>query len=336
MLMEEFTDLELRIFTLNPDENSDFTYEENYYTAISSLNNWIRSKNLDQGILNINTTNNATLNGEQSQVKLPKIHIPFFSGEYSEWQSFYDMYTSTIHEAPGLNSVQKFQYLKGLLKGEAAVLLRHISITEGNYIGALNKLKERYDRKKHIISTFIRTFIKQPAINTLSAANVKRLMDTSDEVIRGLQALGEIAETRDPWLIYLLMQKLDDKSKALWAEYSAEMINPKFSEFRRIDTLETVISSNKRANPKIEIKSHIVSGSSEIKVKVNNPVKESSSVSYQCGMCNQSHSLFCCNEFQELDAKPDAKYLIICYHQKNHYAKINSSATMSVTLKGGL
>ncbi|GFQ85073.1 DUF1758 domain-containing protein [Trichonephila clavata] len=44
--------------------------------------------------------------------------------------------------------------------------------------------------------------------------NLRHLVDTSDEVLRGLKALGTEAN-RDPWLIQILMQKLDAETKRL-------------------------------------------------------------------------------------------------------------------------
>lgn len=290
-LMSEFTVLEAKIFSIDPEEESDYLYEENYYNAVTKLNTLIRSKAMAAGNCSPDISLNATHAGHSQEIKLPKINIPSFAGEYTEWPSFYDLFSSTIHESASLSPVQKFQYLKGLLRGEAAVLLRHISVTEGNYIGALNKLKERYDRKRHIINSFIRTFVEQPAISIANSHNIKRLMDTSDEVIRGLKALGENAETRDHWLIFLLVQKLDDKSKILWAETVTGLENPQFSNFlefmsRRIDTLEATNISLKRPIPKSNIKGHIATGES----------------SFTCSICQgKDHSLFSCVKFNEMN-----------------------------------
>ena len=320
-LMQEFTDLERLILEIDENEPTDEVYEENYYNAIAGLTTLIRKKNDAATVSSpsFDTSQNATQFGARSEVKLPKIHIPSFSGEYSEWQSFFDLYNATIHDAPSLNAVQKFQYLKGLLRGEAAILVRHINVTESNYIGALNKLKERYDRKKHIINSFIRTFVEQPSIQNSNVTQIKRLMDVSDEVIRGLKALGEVAEVRDPWLIYILLSKLDDKSKSLWAETAADIENPDFPRFlkfpaRRIDTLETVATSQKRASTKSDIKGHIATHEPEI----TESHLATETLPFECAMCkDKNHSLFQCNDFHALDVngrKDFAKRTNRCYN----------------------
>ena len=43
-----------------------------------------------------------------------------------------------------LSDVNKFQYMKGLLSGQAANVIAHLLITEENYRTAVAALKQRY------------------------------------------------------------------------------------------------------------------------------------------------------------------------------------------------
>ncbi|KAL0810541.1 hypothetical protein ABMA28_010661 [Loxostege sticticalis] len=54
-----------------------------------------------------------------SKVKLPKVNIPNFSGNYSEWNTFRDLFKSLINNNQNLDNVQKLLYLKSYLCGEA-------------------------------------------------------------------------------------------------------------------------------------------------------------------------------------------------------------------------
>merc|ERR1740124_1710432 len=63
-------------------------------------------------------------------VKLPKIKLPEFSGDVLEWPTFWDSYSSTIHENKMLSNVDKFKYLMGCLREEAKDTLRGFQITE--------------------------------------------------------------------------------------------------------------------------------------------------------------------------------------------------------------
>lgn len=72
-------------------------------------------------------------NSQLDQIKLPPIQLPSFSGKYSEWTSFYDTFTSLIHDNLQISSIQKFHYLKSALKGDAAQHIKSIEISSANY-----------------------------------------------------------------------------------------------------------------------------------------------------------------------------------------------------------
>lgn len=142
--MKDFTAVEDNILDTNSDEKSDaMEFEETYYLVIAKLSKHIRLYKManqtphivmDQDNENLNRSvhNNSTI----AEVRLPKVNVPCFSGDYTEWTSFFDLYTKAIHET-GLAPAQKFQYLKG----EAAELLKHFTINDANYVEALQILK---------------------------------------------------------------------------------------------------------------------------------------------------------------------------------------------------
>ncbi|MGR0261062.1 DUF1759 domain-containing protein, partial [Klebsiella pneumoniae] len=54
--------------------------------------------------------------------------IPTFSGDILKWTHFRDTFLSLVHGDHNLSNVEKFHYLLGALKGEAAVLLTNFCI----------------------------------------------------------------------------------------------------------------------------------------------------------------------------------------------------------------
>lgn len=55
---------------------------------------------------------------QQLDIKLPTLKLPELKGEYNEWLLFKDAYTM-IHDNTSISAIQKFQYLRSALKGEA-------------------------------------------------------------------------------------------------------------------------------------------------------------------------------------------------------------------------
>ncbi|GFV52854.1 DUF1758 domain-containing protein [Trichonephila clavipes] len=85
--------------------------------------------------------------------------------------------------------------------------------------------------KKQIVQSLIKTFLDQKPISEANCFNLRKLLDTSDECLRGLNALGEQASSKDCWLIYLLLQKIDPESRRLWAIKSSEEEFPNMKAF---------------------------------------------------------------------------------------------------------
>lgn len=66
-------------------------------------------------------------------VRLPKLNLPTFSGKYDEWLPFFDSFTSVIHSNASLSRVQKFQYLKASLTGDASNVITSLETSDANY-----------------------------------------------------------------------------------------------------------------------------------------------------------------------------------------------------------
>ncbi|GFW86110.1 DUF1758 domain-containing protein [Trichonephila clavipes] len=84
----------------------------------------------------------------------------------------------------------------------------------------------------------------------------QKLLD-SDECLRGLNALGEQASSKDCWLIYLLLQKIDPESRRLWAIKSSEEEFPNmkvFLDFLNVRCSSLELMSNNESECKIPIR----------------------------------------------------------------------------------
>ncbi|XP_039436116.1 uncharacterized protein LOC120417948 [Culex pipiens pallens] len=135
------------------------------------------------------------------------IDIPKFTGERKHWRSFKDLFECTIHNRTDLRDSVKMQYLFSYLDGKAKEKVDSFSINEDNYREAWDALVTFYDKKKYTVFALVREFVDQQQVT--SSKGLKKLMATSDDVVRQLKALGREYESRDPWFIHLLLEKLD-------------------------------------------------------------------------------------------------------------------------------
>ena len=85
------------------------------------------------------------------RVKLPKITLPHFNGNFMKWTSCWDSFYSAVHTNDRLAEVDKFNYLGSLLEGTAYDAIAGLSMTASNYKEAVEILK-KFENKQLIIS----------------------------------------------------------------------------------------------------------------------------------------------------------------------------------------
>ena len=142
-------------------------------------------------------------------VRLPKLTIQPFDGNMTLWTSFWDSFDSAIHQNTGLNEVDKFNYLRSLLRGSARDAISGLMLTEANYAEAISILRRRFGNKQQIITKHMDILMNTEAVT--SPHNVQALRHFHDVVesnIRSLKALGVAAETYGSLLASVLMNKL--------------------------------------------------------------------------------------------------------------------------------
>lgn len=236
------------------------------------------------------TTKETATCKSSSEVKLPRISIPVFSGNYMEWQSFHDLFVALIHRNDSLENVQKLHYLKTNLSGEAEALLRQFAVTGDNYEEAWSIVNKRYSNKRFIANCIFKKLFSQKTIMQESAHALKQLLDTSVECLNSLKNLGLPVEHWDAIVIYIIVSKLDTDSHKQWEETistdgSDEI--PKLDKMKmfletRFRTLEMIESSSKGGKP-------------------SKPKIFHTTVTPQCAYCKeQDHYIYNCKQFTKL------------------------------------
>lgn len=141
----------------------------------------------NQGNTNIKPKESASVQNlkiNSAEEQLPMIQLPVFSGRYMEWQSFYDMFVSLIHDNNVLSPVQKLRYLKSSLSGEPEALLKNYSTTVANYKEAWGQLTKRYNNKRYICNAVMKTLFGQKNIHHESSAVLRQLLDVTNTYLQ--------------------------------------------------------------------------------------------------------------------------------------------------------
>ena len=107
-----------------------------------------------------NTNSKGT---ESAKVKLPKLKRKSFSGNYQEWQSFWDTFESAVDGNTEIFRIEKFTYLKSCVTGTAESAIAELPVTADKYDTAVN----RFGKPQLLISNNMDALLKLPAVSSV-------------------------------------------------------------------------------------------------------------------------------------------------------------------------
>ena len=161
-----------------------------------------------------------------SRRKMPQINMPNFSGNYSEWTSFKDYFTTLVIQNMDISNVERLHYLKASLSGDAAQTIKNISITDANYTRAWTKLTSHYDNKRSLIYSCLDALFKLEKMSTESPSALRLLRGGTVEAIETLEVLGRPTDQLDDILVHLTVQRLDPRTHRDWELSLGRSTNP--------------------------------------------------------------------------------------------------------------
>lgn len=234
----------------------------------------------------------------EEQCKLPKLTIPEFSGKATEWFAFITMFDETVHNR-NTNKSMKIQFLKSLLKGDAAKMVQHIAPTGENYDACYKILRNRYDNKRILLGKFLDTIILLPKHKNESGEDLKNLHDTVNECMLAIKNIGIQTKYWDPLINHIILKKLASETIKDYelklidireCQSFSDMLKYLESRFLALQAAETKYEKPIfDANAKYEANAKYAK-STEFKSK--NEVKKS-----QCLFCKGEHKLLACELF---------------------------------------
>lgn len=151
-------------------------------------------------------------NHNQCQInKLPVLPLPSFSGESTEWMSYYDLFRSVVHNHDGYTEAEKFRYLLLTLKNEPFNLIKSIPITDENYSVALEILNSRYSNKRAIASKHLDHIFDIDACSSSEksiTAGLRNVLNIYQENIKALEVMAFPIREWSFVLLHILLRKI--------------------------------------------------------------------------------------------------------------------------------
>lgn len=222
-----------------------------------------------------------------ANLRLPKIAIPTYSGDYLKWKQFEELFSEIIGKQQ-ISGTQKLMYLLSNVSGEAKKLIQHLQITEHNFETAWETLRSRYDNKRLILSTLLDKLMGQPAIQHESTGSLRTLHDTTKECVNVLSNIGMPSEEWSSMLHHIILKKLDATSHA---HYEQSLQNPR--EVQQLDQLLDFIELRFQALESLGPKTR----SDRTQKPKTTLVAAASQSKLTCITCQLHHPLFKCSKF---------------------------------------
>ncbi|XP_054721417.1 uncharacterized protein LOC129231194 [Uloborus diversus] len=267
-----------------------------------------------------------------NSVKLPKIELPTFSGNFCEWLSFRDLFIATIHNNSSLSDAQRLQYLKLSIKGQASVLIQALQITNENYDKAWKLISDRYENVSEIINATLDRLFSQPNLNSESSHGLRKLLDITNQCIDTLEILKQPVYHWDTILVYFLKKKLDSETLRQFTLSLNRSEVPTFKSFRefiekRAAALACLIHNTHGAGSFSSRTPNEKSFSSKNKIE-----SKHIALTNTCLYCkDNSHVIYQCDKFKEMPISARKEFVMqmkICLNclRPNHFANTCKSS----------
>ncbi|CAG7733021.1 unnamed protein product, partial [Allacma fusca] len=264
--------------------------------------------------------------GTFTDVKLPKLELPTFSGDPFEWLSFHDLFTASIHNNAALKGAQKIQYLVSACGGQALDMIKSFPVSDGNYAEAWDILKARYQNTRELVNSILRKFCGQANLKVEDGPSLRKLIDTSLECVRSLKILKVPIIHWDAMLVHIIGEKLDAETRRQWELSLVTEAIPTLEEF--IKFLET----RSRALTAMDPGKSSKSSSNATDGKGKNASSNHGSVS-KCSYCKRDHFIVVCQSFSKLSISDRKKAVMekhMCFNclKLGHSSKQCQNSTM--------
>ncbi|KAH7964480.1 hypothetical protein HPB51_027282 [Rhipicephalus microplus] len=160
-------------------------------------------------------------------VKLPKLELAKFNGEFRQRQGFCSQFNLTTNSNNHLFNMDKLMHLN--LTGKAPAAVTGLNLSEGNHEAVLSLLNERFCQKKVImarlvqechqeclpLSGILRVAVNEQTNKEISTQSVSSLLDTASTEIRGVRLIqqNDVSNCVGPPLCQQLPQRLQEKRR---------------------------------------------------------------------------------------------------------------------------
>ena len=151
--------------------------------------------------------------------------------------TYWDQFKCAGHENQELSEVQKFTYLRSILKGSALHAIEGFEVTAANYEHAVAAILHQFGRKTIIVASLVKSIIKLEMKEKVSAASLRDLQDTLQNRIRAPKGLGFKPED-NAHVQMILIPLLEMKLPQYLVEHKNESLSCQILLMRKLPSID--------------------------------------------------------------------------------------------------
>ncbi|XP_064483011.1 uncharacterized protein LOC135395853 [Ornithodoros turicata] len=139
-------------------------------------------------------------------VRLQRLQLRKFRGEFTEWQPFRDQFKANVHDNRNLTKSDKFHYLRSLLLGTAEAAISGLQTTEAAYDDAIALLTQRFGDRRRLEEQYLGKLRTLPHVkSSTDTCGLRKLHDYVQTNICGLRSLGIPTVTYSSMMTQILL-----------------------------------------------------------------------------------------------------------------------------------
>ena len=237
-----------------------------------------------------------------TKVKLPKLQLRPFSGNLTQWTSFWDSFETAVHNNTQLSEIEKFNYLNSLLEHTAKEAISGFSLTAANYHQAISVLKKRFGGKQQIVDKHLEVlFNTDPVVSDNNVRGLRRLFDTVTSHIRSLQSLDVQPATYASTFCPKLLSKLPHELRLI---VNRTLTEDGWNLHSLLAAIEQELTARERSGMNAS-NQHPQHGDERPPVATATALMSGNSPTSQpiCCYCNQAHKSFNCESVVQVEAR---------------------------------
>ncbi|XP_076299343.1 uncharacterized protein LOC143218185 [Lasioglossum baleicum] len=300
-LTEEFIQARLDALLLNWDE---FRANHRQLHELSTLCRFLKEISPHVSAPNNETCARGTERHAPaiSSVKLRRIDVPTFSGDFKEWPPFKALFTSLVLNNASLDDTERFHYLLQGLQCDALDLVRNLPVDGEHFNGAWQLVDGQFNNTRVLVDNLLETLFSLPMAKSESAAELKKIRGTVKQVLNALTVLKCQVHHWGPFIIFWVTRRLDAESLKAW-----ELLIAKQKEYPEFSVLDDFLQERILALTSYE---KVKAAATTTKPRSFSALSHATvSSRAQCTLCSADHYIGICAQYLAMTPEQRMQYI---------------------------